>query len=63
MMDKVLGFVFLALAVWQFAVTWWHFRSLRVAGDANTSPFAMLSLWYSAAFGVLMLGAASMMFF
>lgn len=61
-MDIWLGILFLALAVWQFAVTWRHFHFLKAKGNQNTSPFAMVSLWFSFVFGVLMVSMAVMTF-
>lgn len=55
MVDKLVAIGFLAIAVWQFYVTYRELRFVKTKGNKSTSAFAPLGLWFSALFGLLML--------
>lgn len=54
-MKLAVSLLLFAIAIWQFYATYQAFHTLKTKGNASTSSFAMLSLWSSLVFGVLML--------
>lgn len=55
MSNVLFAALFLAVALWQFFVSYQAFHKVHVGSSTTTSPFASLSLWFSLFFGIIML--------
>lgn len=53
-MQYLLGSVFLLVSIWQLFMTKGYYQDLKKNGNKNTSPFAMLSLFFSLAFSIIL---------
>ncbi|MBO1307110.1 hypothetical protein JZO70_13115 [Enterococcus sp. 669A] len=62
-MQKIAGFVVLAISLWQFWMTKRALTYFQKQGNESTSPFLMLSFWSSLSFALLFLGFAFALIF
>lgn len=53
----------LGMAAWQFYVSYGEFRRLKTQGNKNTSAFASFAIFYSVAFGVILVSLGLQVWF
>ncbi|GEL15055.1 MULTISPECIES: hypothetical protein [Pediococcus] len=54
--EKLMGVVFLLVAVWQFYAFARGFKTLRTKSNKSTTAFSIAGTWYGLLFGILFLG-------
>ncbi|AMV63103.1 hypothetical protein [Pediococcus damnosus] len=54
--EKLVGVVFLLLAIWQFYAFVKGFKTLRTESNKGTTAFSIAGTWYGLIFAVIFLG-------
>lgn len=57
-MDKLIGGVLLVIGLWQVWMTKRAFTHFKEQGNESTSPFLLISFWFSLLFAIILLSSA-----